>query len=150
MIFRSRGENRKTKIFQWTALVCAVADRLSITIWFTRNTMLQVEWIFYLQSRESLVRSLLLDTPSENLKPGPRQQLKRHLKRKLTDHKLEEKEASVRDVEDVALAAMRKWDNNKPGKQVMQQYRKWESSVLLVTILFALIVLTRTITLCNK
>ena len=51
-----------------------------------------------LQFRESLVRSLLLGTPIENLKPGPRQQAVSHSKGKLADHKLEEKEASARDV----------------------------------------------------
>ncbi len=51
-----------------------------------------------LQFRESLVRSLLLGTPFEKLKPGPRQQSASRLKRKLADHKLEEKEGSARDV----------------------------------------------------
>ncbi|CAF1546789.1 unnamed protein product [Adineta ricciae] len=51
-----------------------------------------------LQFRESLVRSLLLGTPFENLKPGPRQQPTSHLKRKLADHKLEEKERFTRSV----------------------------------------------------
>jgi hypothetical protein len=51
-----------------------------------------------LQFRESLVRSLLLGTPIEKLKPGPRQQSASHSKRKLADHKLEEKKGSDRDV----------------------------------------------------
>ena len=51
-----------------------------------------------LQFRESLVRSLLLGTPMERLKPGPKQLSASHSKRKLADHKLEEKEASARDV----------------------------------------------------
>ncbi|CAF1214767.1 unnamed protein product [Adineta ricciae] len=51
-----------------------------------------------LQFRESLVRSLLLGTPFENLKPGPRQQPTSHLKCKLADHKLEEKERFTRSV----------------------------------------------------
>ena len=51
-----------------------------------------------LQFRESLVRSLLLDVPFEQLRPGPRQKSTRQTKRKLTDHKLEEKEGSARDV----------------------------------------------------
>jgi hypothetical protein len=51
-----------------------------------------------LQFRESLVRSLLLDMPSENLKPGPRQQSTSQTKRKLVDHTLEEIELSARDV----------------------------------------------------
>jgi hypothetical protein len=50
------------------------------------------------QFRESLVRSLLLGMPIEKLKPGPRQQLTSHSKRKLADHKLEEKKGSDRDV----------------------------------------------------
>ena len=54
--------------------------------------------ITMLQFRESLVRSLLLGAPFENLKPGPRQQPTSHLKRKLADHKLEEKEGSTRNV----------------------------------------------------
>jgi hypothetical protein len=51
-----------------------------------------------LQFRESLVRSLLLGVPFENLKPGARQHSTSHLKRKLADHKLEEIEGSARDV----------------------------------------------------
>jgi hypothetical protein len=51
-----------------------------------------------LQFRESLVRSLLLEMPFKNLKPGLRQKSRSHPKHKLTDHKLEEKEESARDV----------------------------------------------------
>ncbi len=51
-----------------------------------------------LQFRESLVRSLLLGTPIEKLKPGPKQQSAIHSKRKLADHKLEEKDGSTRNV----------------------------------------------------
>jgi hypothetical protein len=51
-----------------------------------------------LQFRESLVRSLLLGMPFEELKPGLRRQSTSHLKRKLADHKLEEKEGTARDV----------------------------------------------------
>jgi hypothetical protein len=51
-----------------------------------------------LQFRESLVRSLLLGTPIEKLKPGPRQQSTSHSKRKPAYHKLEEKEGSTRSV----------------------------------------------------
>ncbi len=54
--------------------------------------------ITILQFRESLVRSLLLGMPFEKLKPGLRQQPASHLKRKLTDHRLEEKEGPARDV----------------------------------------------------
>ena len=51
-----------------------------------------------LKFRESLVRSLLLGMPFEELKPDPRQKATSQVKRKLTDHKLEEKEASAYDV----------------------------------------------------
>jgi hypothetical protein len=51
-----------------------------------------------LQFLESLVRPLLLGTPIEKLKSGPRQQSASHSKRKLADHKLEEKEGSTRNV----------------------------------------------------
>jgi hypothetical protein len=51
-----------------------------------------------LQFRESLVRSLLLGVPYENLKPGPRERSTSQTKRKLADHKLEEMEGSARDV----------------------------------------------------
>ena len=51
-----------------------------------------------LQFRESLVQSLLLGTPIEKLKHGSRQQPARYSKRKLADHKLEEKEGSIRNV----------------------------------------------------
>jgi hypothetical protein len=51
-----------------------------------------------LQLRETFVRSLLLGTPIEKLKSGPRQQSASHSKRKLADHKLEEKEGSTCNV----------------------------------------------------
>jgi hypothetical protein len=51
-----------------------------------------------LKFRESLVRSLLLGMPFEELKPGPRQKTTSQIKRKLADHELEEKEGSARDV----------------------------------------------------
>ena len=51
-----------------------------------------------LKFRESLVRSLLLGMPFEELKRGPRQKATSQVKRKLTDHKLEEKEGTARDV----------------------------------------------------
>jgi hypothetical protein len=51
-----------------------------------------------LQFRESLVRSLLLGVPYENVKPGPRERSTSQTKRKLADHKLEEIEGSARDV----------------------------------------------------
>ena len=51
-----------------------------------------------LKFRESLVRSLLLGMPFEELKPGPRQKSVSQTKYKLADHKLEEKERSARDV----------------------------------------------------
>jgi hypothetical protein len=51
-----------------------------------------------LQYRESLVRSLLLGVPFENLKPGRRQKSTSQTKRKLTDHLLEEIEGTGRDV----------------------------------------------------
>ena len=51
-----------------------------------------------LQFRESLVRSLLLGASIEKLKSGPIQQSASHSKRKLADHKLEEKEGSTRNV----------------------------------------------------
>ncbi len=46
----------------------------------------------------SLVRSLLLGMPFKNLKIGARQQSTSQSKRKLVDHKLEEREESSRDV----------------------------------------------------
>lgn len=51
-----------------------------------------------LQFRESLVRSLLLGIPFENVKPGPRERSTSQTKRKFRDHKLEEKQGSDRDV----------------------------------------------------
>ncbi len=51
-----------------------------------------------LQFRESLVRSLLLGVPFENLKPDSRERSTSQAKHKLADHKLEEKEGSTRDV----------------------------------------------------
>ena len=52
-----------------------------------------------LQFRESLVRSLLLGVPYENLRPGPRERSTSQTKRKLADHKFEEKEGSTRNVD---------------------------------------------------
>ena len=54
--------------------------------------------ISMLQLRESLVRSLLLGVPFENLKPDSRQQPTSQAKRKLADHQLEEKKGFDRDV----------------------------------------------------
>ena len=51
-----------------------------------------------LQVLESLVRSLILGTLTEKLKPGPRQQPASHSKDKLVDHKFAEKEGSARNV----------------------------------------------------
>ncbi|CAM4982881.1 unnamed protein product [Rotaria socialis] len=51
-----------------------------------------------LQFRESLVRSLLLGSSSENLKPGSGQQSTSQTKYKLVDHKLEEIEESARNI----------------------------------------------------
>ncbi|CAF4470433.1 unnamed protein product [Rotaria socialis] len=50
------------------------------------------------QFRESLVRSLLLGSSSENLKPGSGQQSTSQTKYKLVDHKLEEIEESARNI----------------------------------------------------
>jgi hypothetical protein len=60
-----------------------------------------------LQFHKSLVRSLLLGTPFENLKRGPRQQSTSLSKRKLTDHNLE----------DAVLADTRKSGNNNQEKR---------------------------------
>ena len=54
--------------------------------------------ISIVQFRESLVRPFLVGVPSEKLKPGPREQSISYLKRKLADHKLEEKEGSAGEV----------------------------------------------------
>jgi hypothetical protein len=48
--------------------------------------------------RESLVRSLLLGVPYENLKPDPRERSTSQTKRKLADRKLKEIKESDRDV----------------------------------------------------
>ena len=56
----------------------------------SRTTMLLV--------RESLVRSLLLGVPCENLKHGPRERSTSQTKRRLADHKLEEMEGPARNV----------------------------------------------------
>ena len=51
-----------------------------------------------LKFRKSLVRSLLLGVPFENLKPGIKQQLTSQSKRKLVDHQLEEGQEFSHDV----------------------------------------------------
>jgi len=57
-----------------------------------------VSKVTILQFRESIVRSLLLGVPFEKLKSGPRQKSTGQTKRKLADHKLEEREGSARNV----------------------------------------------------
>ena len=57
---------------------------------------------------ERLVRSLLLGMPFEKLKPGLRQKATSQIKRKLTDHKLEEKEGSARDVRKLCVGCYEK------------------------------------------
>ena len=51
-----------------------------------------------LQFHESLVQFLLLGMPFERLKSGAKQKSAGQTKRKLADHKFEEKEGSARDV----------------------------------------------------
>jgi len=51
-----------------------------------------------LQFRKSLVRSLLLGEPFENLKPGAKQQSTNPRKQKHTDHLLEEMKGTASDV----------------------------------------------------
>ena len=51
-----------------------------------------------LDFRESLVRSLLLTVPYENLRPGPRERSTSRTKRKLVDYKFDEKEGSAPNV----------------------------------------------------
>ena len=50
-----------------------------------------------LHFRKSLVRSLLLGVPFENIKSGPRERPTSQTKRKLADHKLEEMEGPARN-----------------------------------------------------
>ena len=64
--------------------------------------------ITILKFRESLVRPLLLGMPFEELKPGPRQKATSQVKRKLTDHKLEEKEGFARDVRRLCVGCYEK------------------------------------------
>jgi hypothetical protein len=78
-----------------------------------------------LQFRESFVQSLLFGMPFEKLKPGSKQQLTSHLKRKLAGHKVEEKEGSARNVsEGAVLVVTRKTRNNNQEKRAMQQQRE--------------------------
>ena len=51
-----------------------------------------------LQFRESLVRSLLLGVPFENVKPGPRERSTSQMKRTLANHELEQIEESGRGI----------------------------------------------------
>ena len=61
-----------------------------------------------LKSRESLVRPLLFGMSFEQLKPDPGQKSTSQVKRKLCDHKLEEKEGSARDVRRRSLGCHKK------------------------------------------
>ncbi len=79
-----------------------------------------------LQFRESLVRSLCLGVPFENVKPGPRERSTSQTKRKLADHKLEEKEGSTRNVgrRCTGCYAKGRAEQNSEEKRAMQQQRK--------------------------
>ena len=73
-----------------------------------------------LQFRDSIVRSLLLGVPYENLRPDPRERSTSQTKRKLADHKFEEKEGSTRMLADDALAAMQREGPNGQEKRATQ------------------------------
>ena len=77
-----------------------------------------------LKFRESLVRSLLLGMPFEELKPGPRQKSTSQIKRKLADRKLKEKKDLHAMSQDGVLVAMSSSDNNNQEKQMRRQQRE--------------------------
>ena len=81
-------------------------------------------FVFSVQFRESLVQSLLLGTPIEKLKPGPRQQSASHSKRELADHKPEEKKDLRAISTGDALAAVRRKGSNSEDQRLMRQQRK--------------------------
>ena len=88
--------------------------------------------ITIVQFRESLVRSLLVGMPFENLKSVPRQQTTSHLKRKLVYHQLEEMEGPARDVRRRCAGCYEKirQDKSRDGKED-KDFLRWLWQLLL-------------------
>ena len=103
-----------------------------------------------LQFRESLVQSLLLGMPFEKLKPGPRQKSIGQTKRKLADHKLEEKEGAARDVRRRCVGCHEKNREQQSREASHSTTKRVKTFCSDCNNFFVLIVLTRSIMLCNK
>ena len=104
-----------------------------------------------LQFRESLVRSLLLGMPFEKLKLGPRQKSTVQTKRKLADHKFEEKEGSARDVRRRCSGCYEKIrQQQQPRETAHAAAKKIKTFCPDCEKFFVLIVLMRSIVLCNR
>jgi len=100
--------------------------------------------------RESLVRSLLLGMPFEDIKPGPRPQSKSYLKCKLVDHKLQEKEGSARNVRRRCAGCYEKNREQQSREACHATTKRIKTFWSDCNKFFVLIILTRSITLCNK
>jgi hypothetical protein len=103
-----------------------------------------------LQFRESLVRSLLLGTPFEKLKPGPKQQSTSNLKCKLGDHKLEEMEGSTRKVRRRCAGCYEKSREQQSREVSLATAKKIKTFCSDCENFFVLIVSTKSIIVCNK
>jgi hypothetical protein len=103
-----------------------------------------------LQFRKSLARSELLGMLLERLKFGPREKSTSRTKRKLTDHKLEEKEGSARMVGRRGADCYEKIRQQQLKEASNVTAKKLKASVLIVRKFFALIVSTRSILPWNK
>ncbi|CAF1609126.1 unnamed protein product [Adineta ricciae] len=103
-----------------------------------------------LQFRESLVPSLLLGVPSKNLKPGPRQQSTSSLKRKLADHKLEGMEGSTCNVRRCCVGCYEKNREQQSRAACHSTTKKIKTFCSDCNKFIVLIVLRRSITVCNK
>ena len=103
-----------------------------------------------LQFRESLVRPLLLGMPFEKLKPGPRQKSIGQTKRKLADHKLEGKEGTVRDVRRRCGGCYEKNREQQSREACHSTTKRVKTFCSDCNKFFVLIVLSRSIMLCNK
>jgi hypothetical protein len=96
------------------------------------------------------MRSLLLGMPFKKLKPGPRQQSTSHSKLKLADHKLEEEEGSTRNVRRRCAGCYKKNREQQSREACHATTKKIKTFCSDCNNFFVLIVLTRSITLCNK
>ena len=91
-----------------------------------------------LQFRESLVRSLLLGIPFENVKPAPRELSTSQTKGKFRDRKLEEKQGSDRDVRKRCVGCYAENREQQSREACHATTKRGKLSVLIATNFFCL------------